>query len=59
MCMLIVQGGFALAFQMCTSCFNQINPPLLFFTALPCSPVIQQLTVQCVIFTHMCNVLYT
>jgi hypothetical protein len=40
------------------SCFNQINPPLVTDSLSPCSPNIQQLTLQCIILYSYRDGLY-
>jgi hypothetical protein len=46
-CILIVQGGFAVILQACIyHALIKLAPPLLTLSLSPCSPNVQQLTVQ-------------
>jgi hypothetical protein len=55
-CILIAQGGFALAFQTCIYCtLIRLTPSITLFS-LSCSSIIQQLMVHCVVFIHRCIV---
>jgi hypothetical protein len=44
--------------DMYISCFNQTNPPLLTLPLLPCSPIIQQLSVHCAMLSLYTDALF-
>jgi hypothetical protein len=58
-CILIVQGGFTLVFQTCVYHASiRLTPYCLTLSVSSCFPVIQQLTVHCIIFSSHTNVVF-